>query len=122
MAAIHSLEDLERFKQQVIAERERLAQRGTIQIIVSMGSCGIAAGALDTYRAVQAQIEREQLDNVVISKTGCIGLCRYEPVIEVITGSEHKTIYGHVTPEIVERIVQEHIMDGRIVRDYQIIV
>jgi NADP-reducing hydrogenase subunit HndB len=122
MAAIQSLEDLERFKHQIIAEREQQAKPGAVKIVVSMGSCGIAAGALDTYLAVQAQIEREKLTEVVVSKTGCIGLCRNEPILEVITEGEKKTVYGHASPDVVERIFQEHILDGRIVREHQIVV
>ena len=122
MTAIQSLEDLERFKQEVLAERASLARSGVIQVVVSMGSCGIAAGALDTYTAVKELIEREHLDKVELSKTGCIGLCREEPILQVITGEGQKTTYGHATPEVVSRIVREHIMDGKIVLEHTITV
>jgi NADP-reducing hydrogenase subunit HndB len=122
MTAIQSLEDLERFKQEVLAERASLARSGVIQVVVSMGSCGIAAGALDTYTAVKELIEREHLDKVELSKTGCIGLCREEPLLQVITSEGHKTTYGHATPEVVSRIVREHILDGKIVLEHAITV
>ena len=122
MTAIQSLEDLERFKQEVLAERARLARSGAVQVVVSMGSCGIAAGARDTYTAIKELIEREHLDKVALSKTGCIGLCREEPILQVITPQGQKTSYGHVTPEIVGRIVREHILDGKIVLEHALTV
>ena len=122
MTAIQSLEDLERFKQEVRAERARIARSGVVQVVVSMGSCGIAAGALDTFTAVEELIERMHLDKVALSKTGCIGLCREEPILQVISGEEQKTTYGHVTPEVVARIVRENILDGKIVLEHAITV
>ena len=122
MTAIQSLEDLERFKQEVLAERAQLARSGVVQVVVSMGSCGIAAGALDTFTAVEELIEREHLAKVTLSKTGCIGLCRDEPILQVITGEGHKTTYAHVTPEVASRIVAEHILDGKIVLEHAITV
>ena len=120
MTAIQSLEDLEKFKQDVIDKQTRLSQAGLIQAVVSMGSCGIAAGAQRTYDAVLKQIEH--VENISLSKTGCIGLCSDEPILQVITSDGQKTTYGHVTPDIAERIFREHIRDGKIVREYQIVI
>ncbi len=122
MTAIHSLGDLERYKLEVIANQRRLAQAGEIQAVVSMGTCGIAAGAQDTFLAVQDQIEKLQLKNVVISKIGCIGHCSEEPILQIITSDGQKTTYGHASAKAVERIFYDHVLDGKIVRDYQISV
>ena len=120
MTAIQSLEDLDRIKQAAIAEKNRVARLGMIQLVVSMGSCGIAAGALEAYEAVQEKVERLHLENVIVSKTGCIGLCADEPVVEVLIGGGQKTTYGHVTPAVVERIVHEHVLGGKVVQDHRI--
>jgi NADP-reducing hydrogenase subunit HndB len=120
MTAIQSLEDLERFKQEVIAKKNRLSQSGKIQVAVSMGSCGIAAGANSTFLAALKQIESLQLKNVVVSKIGCIGHCSEEPILQVITSDGQKTTYGHASADIVEKIFRKHVIAGEIVHEHQI--
>ena len=120
MTKIRSLEDLNRFREEVIKERQRKAGLGHIQIIVSLGSCGIAAGALDTLKAVQQMVESEKLKNVSISETGCIGLCKHEPILEVVAGDSPRITYGRVTPEVARRIIRGHVVDGKVVEEFVI--
>jgi len=120
MKTIRSLEDLKRFREEVIEDKRRKADLGNIEVIVSLGSCGIAAGALDTLKAIRQQIETDHLTDVHVSQTGCIGLCSHEPIVEIIAGNRSKMTYGKVTPEIVQRIFREHILDGRVVEEYAI--
>ena len=120
MTAIQSLKDLERLKQEVIFKKHRLSQAGVIQVVVSMGSCGIAAGANSTYQATQEQIESLHLKNVVVSKTGCIGHCSEEPILQVITSDGQKTTYGNASADVVEKVFREHVVDGKIVHEHQI--
>jgi NADP-reducing hydrogenase subunit HndB len=120
MKTILSLEDLTNFREEVLEEKRRKASRGDIQVIVGLGTCGIAAGALDTLDAVRKQVETDKLKRVSISQTGCIGLCKHEPILEVIIGDSPKVTYGRVTPEIARRIVREHIVGGEILKDYVI--
>ncbi len=118
MKAIRSLEDLNRFRDEVMEAKKHQASQGKIQVIVSLGSCGIAAGALDTLKAVQQQVESNHLSQVLVSQTGCAGLCRYEPIVEVIAGEAPKVTYGRVTPEVAERILREHVAGGHIVEEF----
>lgn len=120
MTKIRSLEDLNRFREEVIKERQRKAALGHIQLIVSLGSCGIAAGALDTLQAVRQMVEEDKIKNVTISETGCIGLCRHEPILEVIAGDTPRVTYGSVTPEVARRILRGHVVDGRVVEEFVI--
>jgi NADP-reducing hydrogenase subunit HndB len=120
MTTIRSLEDLKRFRNEALETKKRQASLGKIQVIVSLGSCGIAVGALDTLKALQQWVEADQLKDVSISQTGCIGLCKNEPILEVIAGNTPKVTYGRVTPEVVGRIVREHILGGRIVEEFVI--
>ena len=120
MKTIRSLEDLKRFREEVIEDKRRKADLGNIEVIVSLGSCGIAAGALDTLKAIRQQIETDHLTDIIVSQTGCVGLCKHEPIVEIIAGDGSKMTYGRVTPEIVRRIFQEHILDGRVVEEYAI--
>ena len=120
MKTIRSLEDLNRFREEVIEEKRRKAGLGNIQIIVSLGSCGIAAGALDTLKAVQQLVEDDKIKNVAVSQTGCIGLCKYEPLLEVIAGDAPGVMYGNATPEVVKRIIREHVIGGKVVDEFVI--
>ena len=120
MKTIRSLEDLNRFREKVIEEKRRKAGLGNIQIIVSLGSCGIAAGALDTLKAVQQLVEDDKIKNVAVSQTGCIGLCKYEPLLEVIAGDAPGVMYGNATPEVVKRIIREHVIGGKLVDEFVI--
>lgn len=115
MTRIQSLADLQRFREDILAAQKAQAQSGHIQIVVGVGSCGIAAGALDTLRAVQQHVQAKQLQNVTISETGCIGLCRHEPIVEVVIGEGPRITYGRVTPAVAQRIIDEHILGGQVV-------
>jgi NADP-reducing hydrogenase subunit HndB len=118
MKKIQSLEELNRLREEILENKRNRAARGEIQVIVSMGTCGIAAGALDTLEAVQQQVEAAGLKNVSIIQTGCMGLCKYEPILEVILGETPKVTYGRVTPGVVQQIIREHLQDGKVVEEF----
>jgi NADP-reducing hydrogenase subunit HndB len=120
MKTIQSLEELKQFREEVIEEKRCKANLGEIQLVVSLGSCGIAVGALDVLIAVKQQIKADHLSYVNVSQTGCIGLCRHEPILEVTACGAPKVTYGSVTPEIVKRIIREHILGGKVVEEYVI--
>lgn len=120
MTKIRSLEDLNRFREEVIKERQRKADLGHIQVMVSLGSCGIAAGAIDTLNAVKQMVRDEKLKNVSISETGCVGLCKHEPILEVIAGGSTRVSYGRVTPEVARQIIRGHVINGRVVEEFVI--
>ena len=120
MKTIRSLEDLNRFREEVTEEKRHKAGLGHIQIIVSLGSCGIAAGALDTLHAVLQMVEDDKIKNVAVSQTGCVGLCKYEPLLEVIAGDAAGVRYGNVTPEAIKRIIREHVIGGKVVDEFVI--
>jgi (2Fe-2S) ferredoxin len=120
MKKIQSLEDLQKFREQIIEEKRRKANAGQVELIVSLGSCGIAAGALEVLEAVKKQVKADHLDGALVSETGCIGLCHHEPILEVVVGDQPKVTYGRVTVDAVKRIVREHVVDGKVVEDYAI--
>lgn len=120
MTEIRTLEELRRYRAEALEKREQQAMKGTSKIFVAMGSCGIAAGARETLLALLNQIEASQLSGLAISQTGCLGLCEKEPVIQVLVGTQPRVIYGKVTPEVALRILKEHILGGKIVKEYVI--
>ena len=90
-----------------------------IRIVVGMATCGIAAGARPVLNAFVEEVNRQGLSGkVTVSQTGCIGICQYEPVVEVYKGGEPKVTYVHMTPDKVEKIVTEHIKGGKAVAEY----
>ena len=92
-----------------------------IRIVVGMATCGIAAGARPVLNAFTEEIAKRGLqDDIVVTQTGCIGICQYEPVVEVFEAGKEKVTYVKVTPDMAKRIVAEHIKGGKIVTEYTI--
>jgi NADP-reducing hydrogenase subunit HndB len=118
MSAVKSLEDLKRIKEQALEKRKVKATAGNAHVIVGMGTCGIAAGARDTMKAILSYIEENNLSGILVSQTGCIGLCEREPIMQVALGEGSKITYGKVTPEVAERIMKEHVLGGSSVQEY----
>jgi NADP-reducing hydrogenase subunit HndB len=90
------------------------------RVVVGMATCGIAAGARPVLSAFVDEIGRRQLKNIMVTQTGCIGICRLEPVVEVYVPGQEKVTYVKMTPEKVARIVTEHLVNGQVVAEYTI--
>ena len=90
-----------------------------IRIVVGMATCGIAAGARPVLSAFVEGVNREGLgDRVTVSQTGCIGICQYEPVVEVFQPGKEKVTYVKMTAEKAEKVLAEHIKGGKVVAEY----
>ncbi len=120
MTTIKSLDDLKKAREEALKRREVKAASGTAQVIVGMGTCGIAAGARETMKAILDTIESESLNGIIVTQTGCIGLCEKEPIVQVVIGSQPKVTYGKVDPEVARRILHEHVVNGKPVTDHVI--
>lgn len=120
MSTIKSLEDLKRAREEALNKKTAKATSGTAQIIVGMGTCGIAAGARDAMKSILDTIESDSINGIIVSQTGCIGLCEKEPIVQVIIGEEPKVTYGKVTPEIAREIVREHVVKHNVVQNHVI--
>ena len=93
----------------------------TTRIVVGMATCGIAAGARPVLNAFVDGVNKEGLaSDVVVSQTGCIGICQYEPVVEVYKAGEEKVTYVKMTVEKAEKVLKEHIKGGKVVEEYTI--
>ena len=115
-----SIADLEKIRQKTLsAVNLRRESEGT-RIVVGMATCGIAAGARPVMNAFIVEIGKRNMLNVVVAQTGCIGMCRYEPIVEVTLPGQEKVTYVHVKPEMVARIVSEHVVNGNPVVEYTI--
>jgi NADP-reducing hydrogenase subunit HndB len=113
---ITSLEDLRKIKEQA-KDLTSARSGGKMRIIVGMGTCGIAAGARDVMTAILAELDKRGLKDVTVEKTGCIGMCQKEPLVDIIRPGEPRITYGNVEPKDVARIVAEHLVNGNVVED-----
>ncbi len=90
-----------------------------IRVVVGMATCGIAAGARPVLNAFVEGVDKEGLNGQVqVSQTGCIGICQYEPVVEVFAPGKEKVTYVNMTVEKVEKVLKEHIKGGKVVAEY----
>ena len=113
MARLKSLEELKKVREEALAKRKLKAASGEIQVIVGMGTCGIAAGARDTMKTILEEIENNDISGVIVTQTGCMGLCEMEPIVQVIHGEEPKVTYGKVNSDVARQIMTVHVVGGK---------
>lgn len=118
MSPIKSLEDLKRVREEALQKRKIQTESGKTRVIVGMGTCGIAAGARDTMKAILETIEKDNLQDITVTQTGCIGLCEKEPIVQVVIGDQPKVTYGKVSPEVARNIMKEHVVGGSPVKNH----
>ena len=116
-----SLEELKALREQM-QDKMNLRNEGadTIRVVVGMATCGIAAGAKPVMAAILDEIERRNLHNVTVAQTGCIGVCRLEPIVEVYVPGQEKVTYVKMNPEKVPQIVAQHLVNKQVVTEYTI--
>ncbi len=120
MPTVKSLEDLKRVREEAQKKQQLKETSGKTEIIVGMGTVGIAAGARETLKAILDMIEKENLENIIVRQTGNIGLDSFEPIVQVVLPGEDKVTYGKVNPEMARQIMKEHVIGGKVVQEYQI--
>ena len=92
----------------------------SIRVLVGMATCGIAAGARPVLNAFTEEIAKRGLTNVTVTQTGCIGICQFEPVVEIEVPGEDKVTYVKMTPEKVAKVVNDHLVNKNVVTEYTI--
>ena len=118
MPVVKALEELKRVREEALAKKQLKAIPGNVQVIVAMGTCGIAAGARDTMKSILSFIETEHLSGISVTQTGCMGMCEQEPIVQVIVGDQAKVVYGKVNAEVAAQIMKQHVQNGAPVKDY----
>ena len=92
-----------------------------MRIVIGEGSCGIAAGARPVLSAFVEEVNNANLtDKVTVSQTGCIGVCQYEPVVEIFEADKEKVTYIKMTPEKAAEVVEKHLKGGKAIQEYTI--
>ncbi len=90
------------------------------RVVVGMATCGIASGARPVLTALSDAVQIKNLTNVAVTQTGCIGLCQYEPIVEVFEPGKDKVTYIKMTAEKAQEVVEQHLIRGQIVSKYTI--
>ncbi len=116
MPVLKSLEELQALRERVQREMKARSSASTV-ITVGMGTCGISAGAREVMRAILAELERLKID-AHVTTTGCIGMCSKEPLVDIQQGNEPRVTYGNVTPAMVPRLIEEHLVRGNVVSEW----
>lgn len=113
---IKTLEALKQFREEALKEAAFRNLHET-QIIVGMGTCGIAAGAEDVLARIMDEAKKRNLQ-LTVTWTGCIGMCEKEVLVDIVLPGSKRITYGNITPEIVPRLISEHVVGGRILKEY----
>lgn len=115
-----SLEELKQIREEAIKKINIRKENDGVKIVVGMATCGISAGARPVLMSLIEEINKRNLDNVIVNQTGCIGICRLEPIVEVYPSDGEKITYVNMNPEKAKKVVAEHIVNGNIVEEYTI--
>ena len=116
-----SLAELQAIKDRMRSKVVLREGSGDVRVVVGMATCGIAAGARPVLNAFVEEINNANLtDKITVSQTGCIGICQFEPVVEVHEAGKDKTTYVKMTPEKVKEVVEKHLNGGKVVSEYTI--
>ena len=116
-----TLAELQAIKEKMQGKVALREGSGDKRVVVGMATCGIAAGARPVLAAFTEQVYEAGLTaSVTVTQTGCIGICQYEPVVEVFEAGKEKVTYVKMTPDKVSRIVTEHLINNKPVAEYTI--
>lgn len=121
MTVMKSLEELKAIRDKTRASVEiRDNTDAETRVLVGMATCGIAAGARPVLTSLVDEVAKRSLKGVMVSQTGCIGICQYEPVVEIMMPGQEKVTYVKMTPEKAVRVVNDHLVNGNVVTEYTI--
>ena len=116
MPKLKSLDELRKLRDQVQQDIRTRTETNTT-IIVGMGTCGIAAGARKTMHAILDELDRREIE-AHITTVGCIGMCAYEPLVDIEQAGKPRITYGNITADRVPRLIEEHLINGNVVEEW----
>lgn len=116
MPKITSVEELRKLREKLQEEMTTRTETGTT-IIVGMGTCGIAAGARETMRAILEELKARNIE-AHVTTVGCIGMCAREPLVDIEQAGKPRITYGNITAAMVPRLIEEHLIKGNVVTEW----
>lgn len=116
-----SLEELKAIRERMQGQVGLRSESATdTRVVVGMATCGIASGARPVLTALSNAVLEKKVAGVTVTQTGCIGLCQYEPIVEVLAPGKDKVTYVKMTPEKALEVVEKHLINGQVVTEYTI--
>ncbi|MGB9781175.1 MAG: (2Fe-2S) ferredoxin domain-containing protein [Caldanaerobacter sp.] len=115
-----TLEELERIRKETLEKINLRKDRTGVRIAVGMATCGIAAGARQVMMAILDELAKRNVTNVIVTETGCIGMCKLEPIVDVYLPGQDKVTYVKVDEKKARQIVVEHVINGHPIREWTI--
>lgn len=115
-----SLDELAKIREEALLNMCVRDDSKDIRIVVGMATCGISAGARPVLQALMEEVKLRNLKYVSVNQTGCIGVCRFEPIIEIHEAGKEKVTYIEMTPDRARKIVAEHVVNGNVIDEYTI--
>ena len=116
-----SLEELKAIRERMQSQVGLRSESATdTRVVVGMATCGIASGARPVLTALSNAVLEKKIEGVTVTQTGCIGLCQYEPIVEVLAPGKDKVTYVKMTPEKALEVVEKHLINGQIISEYTI--
>ena len=112
------VEELEEIRQKTLHSISIRKNNNQARIVVGMDDCGIAAGARAVLLSIMDELSQKEIYNTTVTQMGCIGLCQYEPIVEVTLPGKEKVTYVNMTPEKAKKVIDEHIINGNVVEEY----
>ena len=115
---MNSLEELKKIKERALQRRKTAGEGVRARVVVAMGTCGIAAGASDTMATIKRELEKCDVSDVIVTQTGCLGLCEFEPIIQIQIEGAKPATYGKINPERVPTLIEKHVLEGKVVTEW----
>jgi NADP-reducing hydrogenase subunit HndB len=115
-----SVSELEAIRKKTLEEISLRSNEDGIRIVVGMATCGIAAGARPVLNTFVEELAKRNVYNATVSMTGCIGMCKLEPIVEVIDAKGNKVTYVKMNSEKAVKVVVDHIVNGKVVKEYTV--
>lgn len=116
MPKLKSLDDLKKLREEAQRDIRVRMDTGT-KITVGMGTCGIAAGARETMHAILEELKKRDIE-AHVTTVGCIGMCAVEPLVDIEQAGGARITYGRVKSDMVPRLIEEHLVNGRVVEEW----
>lgn len=120
MKSIEEIKAIRDKMQAQILNRDNTDEEKETRIVVGLATCGIAAGAVPVFNTFVEEVQKRRLSNVKVIRSGCLGMCKLEPMVEVYVPGEEKVTYVYLTPDRAKIVMEKHILNGKVCSEFLI--